>query len=231
MPTADRAAALQAAIEAALARMHSPSRNGPWDAAYLTVQKDRLEDVLLQWLERELQRSPFTVLEREQKQEVTVGPLTLRLRIDRVDEIEGGTLLVDYKTGSRSTPKDWEGIRPDDPQLPLYALVPEAENLQGLAFAKVRPGKDMKWLGYSESGQIPKPASMEHATLAEQQIEAWRYVLEQLWPTTSPPAKPASVARKNIPFTCKHCAQRLLCRLDIAALTTGRRRNGDEADA
>jgi ATP-dependent helicase/nuclease subunit B len=212
MSQADRADALQNAIDKSFSR--SLAAETPWDDAYLSVQKDRMMNVLLQWLQLELQRSPFTVTEREQKQTVNVGPLTLALRMDRVDHVDGGTLLVDYKTGARSTPKDWETDRPDDPQLPLYALLPEAENLQGIAFAKIRPGKDMKWLGY---GPLPKPVPMEHDTLANQ-IEAWRYILEQLAHDFA--TGQANVSPKEYPFTCTHCAQRLLCRLDIAQFTS-----------
>ena len=32
-----------------------------------------------------------------------IGPLHLSLRMDRVDETEGGELLIDYKTGRVST--------------------------------------------------------------------------------------------------------------------------------
>ncbi len=212
MPETDRASLLNAAIEKSFARKLSP--DGPWDNEYVAVQKERLRSVLLKWLEVELQRSPFTVTSREQQKQINVGPLTLSLRMDRVDQVEGvGTLLVDYKTGSRSTPADWEGERPDDPQLPLYALLPEAENLQGLAFAKIRPGKDMKWQGY---GPIPKPSPMEHATIDEQ-IEAWRYVLENLARDFA--SGKADVSPKEYPFTCTHCQQRLICRLDVAAIT------------
>jgi len=225
MPYPERINTLQAAIDSALPRNVSPE--GPWDDAYISVQKDRMRAVLLQWLDRELQRSPFTVTQREQKKEVNVGPLTLSLRMDRVDEVDGGTLLVDYKTGLKSSPKDWEGERPEDPQLPLYALLPESETLQGIAFAKVRPGKDMKWLGYSEGGHIPKPASMEHGTLSEQ-IEAWRYVLEQL--ASDFASGKADVSPKEYPFTCTHCSQRLLCRLDVAAFTSDDEEN-EAADA
>jgi len=214
MSTEERAAVLRRVIDAALPRSVSPQ--GPWDDAYIGVQKDRLRSVLLQWLERELLRTPFRVLEREQERQVAVGPLTLKLRLDRIDEVADGTLLVDYKTGARSSPKDWEGERPDDPQLPLYAVLPEAENLQGVAFAKVRPGKDMKWLGYAESGHLPKPTSMEYGTLGEQ-IEAWRHVLEQLAHRFHSGA--ADVDPKEFPFTCQHCQQRLLCRLDVTAFT------------
>jgi probable DNA repair protein len=222
MPLDERVAALRRAIDAALPRSVSPE--SPWDEAYVDVQKNRLRTVLLQWLDRELLRTPFRVLEREQERQVAVGPLTLKLRLDRIDEVDGGMLLVDYKTGARSTPKDWEGERPDDPQLPLYALLPEAENLQGVAFAKVRPGKDMKWLGYAEGGHLPKPASMEYGSLA-QQIEAWYHVLEQL--AFNFYSGTADVGPKEFPFTCQHCQQRLLCRLDVTAFAD----DDEEAEA
>jgi probable DNA repair protein len=213
MSEPDRAHKLNTAIDQSFSRKLSPE--GPWEHAYVAVQKERLRSVLLKWLDLELQRSPFTVTAREQQKHIQIGPLTLSLRMDRVDQLEGGgTLLIDYKTGSRSTPHDWEGERPDDPQLPLYALLPEAENLQGLAFAKIRPGS-MKWLGY---GPIPRPSAMEHATIDEQ-IEAWRFVLENLAHDFA--NGKAEVSPKDFPFTCTHCQQRLLCRLDIAALTSG----------
>ncbi len=216
LSTTARTAALQSAIDATFSRKLTPETT--WDAAYIAVQKDRLRHVLLQWLDRELLRSPFTVTAREQQQHIAVGPLTLQLRMDRVDQVEDGTVLVDYKTGSRSSPRDWEGDRPDDPQLPLYALHPDTRNLQGIVFAKIRPGKDMKWLGYAEDpALIPKAARMEHASLAEQ-VEAWRTVLVQLAQDFHDGK--ATVAPKQFPFTCTHCAQRLLCRLDVATMNT-----------
>ena len=56
---------------------------------------------------------------------------------------------------------------------------------------------------------------MEHASLDEQ-IQAWRFILEQL--ANDFASGHANVAPKEYPFTCTHCAQSLLCRLDIASL-------------
>lgn len=212
MSYVERLEALRTAIDFAFSHTLP---DGPWDEAYIGVQKERLRSLLQQWLEQELRRTRFRVLEREQKRQVDVGPLTLQLRLDRVDEVEGGTLIVDYKTGQRPSYRDWETERPDDPQLPLYALLPEAENLQGLAFAKIRPGKDMKWVGYAEAGQLPDPASMEHGSMRDQ-IEAWRFTLEKL--ATDFFHGEASVSPKDFRITCTHCAHRLLCRLDPTAL-------------
>ena len=46
---------------------------------------------------------PFVVAQQEQKLSANVGELKLKLRADRIDEIEGGRLLIDYKTGKVST--------------------------------------------------------------------------------------------------------------------------------
>ncbi len=53
------------------------------------------------WLELEMERSlPFEVsLSEKDFNDVRVGPLRLNVRMDRVDEVEGGEVLIDYKTG------------------------------------------------------------------------------------------------------------------------------------
>ncbi len=45
-------------------------------------------------------RLPFEVrLSEKDFSDVQVGPLRLNVRMDRVDEVEGGEVLIDYKTG------------------------------------------------------------------------------------------------------------------------------------
>ena len=213
LPRAARIAKLQSAIDTSFGLR--ASSDALWSDAYVVLQKERMQSVLIQWLDRELLRNPFTVTEREEKKQIEVGPLTFQLRMDRIDTVEGGTVLVDYKTGAVSTPRDWEGDRPDDPQLPLYAAMANHNTLQGIGFAKILPGKDMKWLGYSEGQHIPKSLPMKYATLPDQ-IEAWRFVLTQLANDFN--EGKADVSPKDYPFTCIHCTQRLLCRLDPATL-------------
>ena len=46
---------------------------------------------------------------------------SFKVRIDRVDRLaDDARVLIDYKTGAATT--DWRGDRPDNPQLPIYAL-------------------------------------------------------------------------------------------------------------
>lgn len=193
---------------------------GRWDEAYVALQKERLQRVLLQWLDKELERGPFTVQYIEHDELIDIGPLDLKLRIDRLDIVEGGVFLVDYKTSYSSDPKNWLGERPDEPQLPLYALLPAAGELKGLAFAKVRPGRDMKWLGYQDAeGLIPGTPARTVLDM-QGQVEEWRTTLTTL--AESFAGGEATVHPKDYPTTCVHCAQRLLCRLDPTSLLSGK---------
>jgi RecB family exonuclease len=82
-----------------------------------------------------------------------VAGLEFQSRIDRMDRLKaGGHALVDYKTGNLVTPRQWEGPRPEDPQLPLYAAA-ASEELAAVVFAKLKPG-DMKFIGYSRAERL-----------------------------------------------------------------------------
>ncbi len=111
---------------------------------YLELESARLTGLVADWLRYESARIPFTVLETEQKSDASIDGLQLHLRLDRIDELIDGTLLVvDYKSGDVS-PNSWNLPRPDDVQLPLYAnfaLHRAPTHIGGLVFAKVRAGK------------------------------------------------------------------------------------------
>jgi ATP-dependent helicase/nuclease subunit B len=218
---------LMRAIDSAL-----PSRlrlHDGWDRAYLWLQKRRLRAVLQQWLEQELRRGPFTVSDVERKELVTVGPLTLEVRVDRVDTVAQGLFFVDYKTGADVDPKQWSGPRPDDPQLPLYTLLAEADELKGVAFAKVRAGSNMKWHGYqAEEGILPLSRSKTNIRDLASLAEEWRQVLALLAEDFA--AGKADVRPKSFEINCARCAQRLLCRIDPSSLGTGAEEINEEGE-
>ena len=75
---------------------------------YLELEEERLVHVITEWLAFEAERIPFSVAETEAKHPVSLAGITFNLRIDRVDRLNDGSLLViDYKTGNVS-PKTWE---------------------------------------------------------------------------------------------------------------------------
>jgi len=185
-----------------------------WDEAYVEMQRDRLMRLLGAWLDMERTRPEFAVkLSEKNFEDVRIGPLRLSVRVDRVDVTAGGELLIDYKTGAAS-PNDWLTERPDAPQLPLYAVLSEQE-VKGVAFGLVRAGKEMGLKGYAgEDGILVKASRMKMPL--EMQMEDWKRVLEGL--ANAFHAGDARVAPKSYPMTCRHCAQRELCRLDVSVL-------------
>jgi ATP-dependent helicase/nuclease subunit B len=217
----DRTRILAESIDTAIPRRIRP--DGAWDNAYLALQKDRLLAVLNPWLDEELKRGPFEVLAIEAAQQVEVGPLTLDVRLDRIDRIVSADedapafFLVDYKSGLSGHPRDWDTDRPNDPQLPLYALLHEPAELKGLAFAKVRAGKEMRWLGLqSEDGLLPASRSNPIVEI-EYLLHDWRTHLTQLAEDFA--AGDARVAPRDFHKDCPRCTQRLLCRVEFATLT------------
>jgi ATP-dependent helicase/nuclease subunit B len=224
---AQRDVVLARAIDEALPRrLHV--RDG-WDVAYLALQKERLRSLLQRWLDEELRRGPFTVSDVERSELVSVGPLTLEIRVDRIDTVGEGVFFVDYKTGYTAHPKQWIGERPDDPQLPLYTLLPEADELKGVAFAKVRAGHDMKWLGYqAEEGILPLSKSKANVRDMASLVEEWRGTLTLLAEDFA--AGRADVRPKSFELNCKRCAQRLLCRIDPTTLLASVNEDLDEEE-
>jgi ATP-dependent helicase/nuclease subunit B len=212
----ERSELLHYSIDKALADESLHPLSG-WDNAYLALLRERLHRLLLPWLEEELKRSPFTVVATEHKETIDVGPLTLTVRIDRIDQVANGTVLVDYKTGAVANANQWKGDRPNEPQLPLYTFLLEPDELQAIAFARLRAGDEMKYAGLqTEKGIFSNTRARDVEDLTVRQ-EEWRNVLTALAEDFA--AGRADVRPKSYAINCAHCAQRLLCRLDPATLT------------
>jgi ATP-dependent helicase/DNAse subunit B len=100
----------------------------------------RLTALLHRWLEVEAAREPFDVETLEEAvYTARFGGLEFNVRIDRIDRLsDGGRVLIDYKSGTAV--QDWRGDRPDNPQLPVYAVL-QPHGLLAVAYAKVNAGE------------------------------------------------------------------------------------------
>ena len=214
---------LSNAIDAAFARLSTPSPG--WGTAYIGLQRERLRRLLLKWLNVELERGPFTVKQREERTPIPIGPLSLKVQPDRVDEVEGGVVLVDYKTGYNAHPSNWLGERPDDPQLPLYSLLIEPQKLRALLFGRLRPGSEMKWQGLAANPTVLP--SQRRQTIADLELrrDEWQTVLTTLAQNFASGC--ADVNPKSIAVNCKGCSQRLLCRIDPASFISSAADEGE----
>jgi ATP-dependent helicase/nuclease subunit B len=188
---------------------------------YLELEAKRLIRLVTEWLNYEAARLPFSVSETEADRPVDLGDLNFRVRLDRIDRLnDGSVLVIDYKTGAVS-PKCWELPRADDVQLPLYAgfaLDRIEEPLGGLVFAKLRPGEGQREF----AGRLFRPAAtlfhdlkgssaLVKNSLTLEQLLAWRQAIEQL--AQDFVAGRAEVDPRDYPGTCERCELPVLCRI------------------
>jgi len=199
-------------------------------SALAALEQQRLETLLDTWLRIEHQRAPFEVSELEAERVFTVGPLRVRARMDRVDRVGDGFAVIDYKTAPASA-NAWLGPRPNQPQLPLYAIH-FGEELAALLFAIVKTGESSFVGTARESALAPKvKAFAEDSRMSAggtiswpQQIAQWQTDLTQL--ATDFANGIATIDPKQGATTCRYCDLQTCCRLydqDAAA-----ENNGDE---
>jgi probable DNA repair protein len=196
-------------VESAIRKM-SATKRALHEHRFAAVEQSRLEQLVVDWLELEKQRLPFSVFEIEKERKVNVGGIDVTIRTDRIDRIPDGTLVVvDYKTSLHS-PKKWEGDRPDDPQLPLYAATASVP-LSGVVFGVLKTGES-KFSGLAASdGIIPGiKAATGDAALANR-VSEWREVLENL--AADFQSGNATVNPKNRNQSCRYCGLDSLCRI------------------
>lgn len=178
------------------------------------AERERLIELLEEWIELERARAPFCVEQIEHGQEVDLAGVRVRLRTDRVDRMADGSLaLIDYKSGAVS-PKKWLGERPEEPQLLLY-LANEPGEVGALAFASLKAGalgwqvhgKDVSTdflPTYKESKSNPLPEWDVFRTQAVAVVNELKRQFSEGFAPVDP---------RDVTTVCSYCAQRPLCRI------------------
>lgn len=177
---------------------------------YLQQEKERFHQLILDWLVAEKSRPPFTVIATEKEETISINEITLSMRIDRIDELENGRkLIVDYKTGSSCNKKHWFSDRPEEPQLPIYAII-DKSRIEGISFAQITSTKK-GFIGYSENDLHIKGIH-QYTDNWDAQLVLWKTTLEKLAEEFK---KGLALANpKNGETTCRYCQLQPLCRID-----------------
>ncbi len=218
-------------IEKAIAEMTLKSPD-TFNDCFTRIEKQRLLKLMLYWLELELQRAPFKVVDTERELNIDINGINAHLFIDRVDELENGDkMVIDYKTGLVSA-TDWFGERPNDPQLPLYSMA-SGDELSAVLFAQIKTG-EVKFNGVVEqAGLIPDLPPKRKGALKDasdhwpQVLTDWKTVLNTL--ANNFLQAHIDVDPKDGLATCRklYCELSPLCRINELIEHNGSNRNAD----
>jgi len=181
----------------------------------IELEKERIRDLLLDWVDKESARGAFKVKAVEFKTELNIAGLPIPCRLDRVDVISGGEVIIDYKTGEVKKLADLFSKRPADPQLQIYSLTGRYD---AVSFARVVPG-DCRFVGVAKAEETLPGVKPPGARYWEGDwaglMEFWKATVEGL--AASFMAGEASVdpnpelTGADVP--CRHCDLTVLCRI------------------
>ena len=189
--------------------------------AFRGVEADRVYRHVLAYLDLEKQREAFEVAGFEEEILPEIEGQTIRLIIDRLDKLPSGEkIIIDYKTG-KVEPRKWFGDRPEDPQLPLYAISAEKPPA-GVVFGIIRDDGCLYRGVVKRDGLLPglpPKATKTNQYLVDaghempKTIENWRQVLHRLMAGFL--AGEAAVDPKGDTRICEktYCKLQALCRV------------------
>jgi hypothetical protein len=125
--------------------------------------------------------------------------------------------VIDYKSGPVSV-SAWIGPRPDDAQLPLYALAAGDEEIRAVAFARLKIGQ----LGFAglarDENLLPGVDTVQKHRTAKKAADSWNALLarwrEELDALGENYASgDARIDPKRGLATCQRCDLQTLCRV------------------
>ena len=183
MDSATRSEEIRRAVIHALAEYDRRAAE-PLPPRLRQLEDARLQALLAVWLEVEARRAPFRVLACEERHELDIEGLPVRVVIDRIDQLADGRLVViDYKSGRSDSVASWADARIKEPQLPIYAALAFPDrDVAAVALARVTPDKP-GFLGVSEDdGLLPevKSLALQRKQYAEDDFPDWQ-ALRRLW--------------------------------------------------
>ncbi len=191
------------------------SRRDLFGTRLTELEQERLVELTLRWLALEkLREQPFRVASREDRINVDLDGLVLRVRADRIDTLEDGRrVVIDYKTGARVDATGWTEDRLREPQVPLYAIT--QQQLAGALLAQVHRTRQRFVGTTAEEGIAPGVSAFEGSDAIpdwDALIEHWRERLRALADEIL--GGHVAVAPRDAD-ACRYCDLPGLCRVDV----------------
>ena len=161
------------------------SLQGTIEKAYLELEQKRIFELCLQWLELEKTRPSFAVTGQEEAHEIELAGIQFNITIDRVDEVEGERVILDYKTGKASI-NNLMKTPTKAPQLAVY-LHGVSENVSGIGYGLLHSDDGVKISSIvADEGVLQKARSIQvFAKMAEKEGNdyyetTWEHFLDHL---------------------------------------------------
>jgi len=181
------------------------------------LEVDRLAARLLDWIAIEKKRPDFTIKSIEEKQTLDAGGLRFQVKLDRVDEVAQGDVLIDYKSG-KTKPGDWyPGHFLNDPQLPAYTLTMDKPPV-GLVFGKLKPselgfagisGPELKMPGVAIMDKCSRGMFKHHESWPAL-VREWQAGVNRIATDFRNGVAPVAPRHTSV---CDYCELKALCRI------------------
>lgn len=176
------------------------------------LEQERIQKLILATLNWEKNRPAYEVESLESQHQIKLGPLSFRLRLDRLDLVgEEEKWVIDYKT-SLPSPLPWYEEETLEPQILLYALLDP--HIKTIMFHELKKGqslvKGISAFSYPECSLTSPKENQSWENLRTQ----WKTYLTQLAHAFFDghcEAKPKAAS------LCQQCAYQSLCRLPLKA--------------
>jgi len=183
---------------------------------FTQLETGRLKTLISESLVLERERHPFIVKESEQWHQFTFNNIEIRTRIDRIDQLSDGRyVIMDYKTGDPKI-SAWFDDRPDEPQLPLYAITSDGE-IAAIVFTKLKRG-ETAYVGLAQDNELlPNVTTVNNTRGINDNIRNWETLFTQWKDTLDKLAisfreGDARVDPKNA-GSCRYCDLHAFCRI------------------
>ena len=183
----ERHAAVSKAAAIALEQFNADQKQEALKPRQTALELQRLIRLVDAWLELEnTRKAVFTVLDTEAEREVNIEGIVARIRIDRIDQLDDGRIIIiDYKTGASVDTRNWANDRITEPQLPIYAAIAEhpadavEHPIAGVAFGLVH----LSGLGFKGIGQEDALLPNVHAVTSDRARRVFDMARFPDWPS------------------------------------------------
>jgi ATP-dependent helicase/nuclease subunit B len=165
-------------VETAVTRAVEQGNNGALHTQAVRVERERLTRLIVNWLlDKERSRlCNFTVETVEKELTHNLAGLPLQLRIDRIDRLSNGRLLlIDYKSGA-VTKNSLDCPRPKEPQILVYAAAKEAD-VDGMLLGQISQA-GLKLAGYTREKQTKERATTALSLQWDERLSEWTNAVE-----------------------------------------------------